>query len=292
MLNRRFRRSSQRAKPKSFKNSFLIAVFETCFILCSTPSRFVKTKPPFWSEKAEDVESCTRTVHLFVGRNRLFHAILHFRRSFLVSRKELSYSVISLTNSDNEDDYKSCFLFCNGFFADVISRLSFLLSFPGFLPLSHPRASIARPGDLWIFGSHAQHDASTWMSGSRPNMTGKKPRMTEEKIILSFLCLARESKRDIRVKPEYDKEKEAEHDKEKKPFRKRGLWFSRLRTPQHRSKKDFGLAFDYCYHSLCRKTMPHKCYWSYLSNTQHYVQNQKYFSDKPYPFVRVSVIPR
>ena len=47
-------------------------------------------------------------------------------------------------------------------------------------------------------------------------MTGKKPRMTEEKIILSFLCLARESKRDIRVKPEYDKEKKAEHDKEKK----------------------------------------------------------------------------
>ena len=116
MLNRRLRRSSQRAKPKSFKNSFLIAVFETCFILCSTPSRFVKTKPPFWSEKAEDVESCTRTVHLFVGRNRLFHAILHFRRLFLVSRKELSYSVISLTNSDNESDYKGCFLFCNGFF--------------------------------------------------------------------------------------------------------------------------------------------------------------------------------
>ncbi len=215
MLNRRRRRSSQRAKPKSFKNSFLIAVFETCFILCSTPSRFVKTKPPFWSEKAEDVESCTRTVHLFVGRNRLFHAILHFRRSFLVSRKELSYSVISLTNSDNEDDYKSCFLFCNGFFADVISRLSFLLSFPGFLPLSHPRASIARPGDLWIFGSHAQHDASTWMSGSRPNMTGKKPRTTEEKIILSFLCLARESKRDIRVKPEYDKEKRPNRHKKK-----------------------------------------------------------------------------
>ena len=116
MLNRRLRRSSQRAKPKSFKNSFLIAVFETCFILCSTPSRFVKTKPPFGSEKAEDVESCTRTVHLFVGRNRLFHAILHFRRLFLVSRKELSYSVISLTNSDNESDYKGCFLFCNGFF--------------------------------------------------------------------------------------------------------------------------------------------------------------------------------
>ena len=141
MLNRRLRRSSQRAKPKSFKNSFLIAVFETCFILCSTPSRFVKTKPPFGSEKAEDVESCTRTVHLFVGRNRLFHAILHFRRLFLVSRKELSYSVISLTNSDNESDYKGCFLFCNGFFADVISRLSFLLSFPcSFLLFCHSRA--------------------------------------------------------------------------------------------------------------------------------------------------------
>ena len=70
--------------------------------------------------------------------------------------------------------------------------------------------------------------------------------MTEEKIILSspyfysflvipvffssplsFPCLARESKRDVRVKPEHDiekeaehdyKEKEAEHNKEKSPL--------------------------------------------------------------------------
>ena len=167
MLNRRFRRSSQRAKPKSFKNSFLIAVFETCFILCSTPSRFVKTKPPFWSEKAEDVESCTRTVHLFVGRNRLFHAILHFRRSFLVSRKELSYSVISLTNSDNEDDYKSCFLFCNGFFADVISRLSFLLSF--------------LCSFLLFCQSRAWHGNLKEIFGSSPNMTKKKGRTDTKK---------------------------------------------------------------------------------------------------------------
>ena len=140
MLNRRFRRSSQRAKPKSFKNSFLIAVFETCFILCSTPSRFVKTKPPFWSEKAEDVESCTQTVRLFVRKSGLYRVILLYRRLSVLC-KELSYSVISLTNSDNEDDYKSCFLFCNGFFADVISRLSFLLSFPcSFLLFCHSRA--------------------------------------------------------------------------------------------------------------------------------------------------------
>ena len=31
--------------------------------------------------------------------------------------------------------------------------------------------------------------------------------MTEEKIILSFPCLARESKKDVRVKPEHDKKK-------------------------------------------------------------------------------------
>ena len=189
MLNRRLRRSSQRAKPKSFKNSFLIAVFETCFILCSTPSRFVKTKPPFGSEKAEDVESCTRTVHLFVGRNRLFHAILHFRRLFLVSRKELSYSVISLTNSDNESDYKGCFLFCNGFFTRGrpwaftgcgtnlcwSAMLSVCISWVRALHfLYHPRASAARPGD-------------PWMSGSSPNMTVIKgvlflldPRVTPE----------------------------------------------------------------------------------------------------------------
>ena len=189
MLNRRLRRSSQRAKPKSFKNSFLIAVFETCFILCSTPSRFVKTKPPFGSEKAEDVESCTRTVHLFVGRNRLFHAILHFRRLFLVSRKELSYSVISLTNSDNESDYKGCFLFCNGFFTRGrpwaftgcgtnlcwSAMLSVCISWVRALHfLCHPRASAARPGD-------------PWMSGSSPNMTVIKgvlflldPRVTPE----------------------------------------------------------------------------------------------------------------
>jgi len=42
--------------------------------------------------------------------------------------------------------------------------------------------------------------------------------VTEEKIILSFPCLARESKKDVRVKPEHDRErekKEPEHDREK-----------------------------------------------------------------------------
>ena len=47
-------------------------------------------------------------------------------------------------------------------------------------------------------------------------MTKRKTSPTITIIYSSFPCLARESKRDIRVKPEYDKEKKAEHDKEKK----------------------------------------------------------------------------
>ena len=48
-----------------------------------------------------------------------------------------------------------------GFLPSCHSRAFSLLSFPGILPLSHPRASIARPGDLRIFGSS-------------PNMTVRK----------------------------------------------------------------------------------------------------------------------
>ena len=76
------------------------------------------------------------------------------------------------------------------------------------------------------------------MFGSRPNMTGKRSGMTEEKIILSLSGLTRQSrdprnalrlsgddteegstgicKGDVRLKPKHDIEKKAEHNKEKR----------------------------------------------------------------------------
>ena len=77
------------------------------------------------------------------------------------------------------------------------------------------------------------------MFGSRPNMTGNSSGMTEEKIILSLSGLTRQSrdprvalclpgddlegggtgicKGDVRLKPEHDIEKKAEHDKKHSP---------------------------------------------------------------------------
>ncbi|MFR5950312.1 MAG: hypothetical protein ACLUH4_08710, partial [Alphaproteobacteria bacterium] len=40
--------------------------------LCSTPSCFVKTKPPFRLEKAGGVQNCTRTARLFVRKAAYF----------------------------------------------------------------------------------------------------------------------------------------------------------------------------------------------------------------------------
>ena len=53
--------------------------------------------------------------------------------------KEFPHSAVGLTVSVGRNDYKGYKLFCNGFFHE-------------WHYLSHPRASAARPGDLWIFG--------------------------------------------------------------------------------------------------------------------------------------------
>ena len=58
----------------------------------------------------------------------------------MVSYEEFRHSAAGLTVSVGRNDYKGYKLFCNGFFHE-------------WHYLSHPRASVARPGDFWIFGS-------------------------------------------------------------------------------------------------------------------------------------------
>ena len=58
----------------------------------------------------------------------------------MVSYEEFRHSAAGLTVSVGRNDYKGYKLFCNGFFHE-------------WHYLSHPRASVARPGDFWRFGS-------------------------------------------------------------------------------------------------------------------------------------------
>ena len=74
----------------------------------------LKTKPP--SNESGGVGNCSTTVCLFVRKSGLYRTILHKGGYIKVRTKEFPHSAVSLTIADGRNDYKSRFLFCNGFF--------------------------------------------------------------------------------------------------------------------------------------------------------------------------------
>ena len=83
------------------------------------------------------VRNCENAVCLFVRKSGLSRIILPCRRLIrLVLCKEFRHSAVGLTVSVGRNDYKGYKLFCNAFFQK-------------WHYLSHPRASAARPWDLF-----------------------------------------------------------------------------------------------------------------------------------------------